>query len=90
MLPSGQALGFQQMRVGEHEADSTLENAMSMCSLFALDRGAAAREIQRVAVVVAGWKAHFARCGVGARDIEQYAEQIDRPFLREQRAEYAS
>ncbi len=42
ILPSGQALGFQQMRVGEQEADST-------------------------------------------RDIEMYTQQIDRPFLRDQR-----
>jgi serine/threonine-protein kinase HipA len=28
VLPSGQALGFQQMRVGEQEADSTLSNAL--------------------------------------------------------------
>jgi hypothetical protein len=28
VLPSGQALGFQQMRVGEQEADSTLLNAL--------------------------------------------------------------
>jgi serine/threonine-protein kinase HipA len=30
VLPSGQALGFQQMRVGEQEADSTVANALSM------------------------------------------------------------
>jgi serine/threonine-protein kinase HipA len=33
-LPSGQALGYQQMRVGSAHADSTLENAMSMCTSF--------------------------------------------------------
>jgi len=87
VLPSGQALGFQQMRVGEQAADSTLANALSMSSLFALKSDEAAREARAVAQVVSGWKQHFAACGVAAADIELYAEQIDRPFLREQREE---
>jgi len=87
VLPSGQALGFQQMRVGEQAADSTLANALSMSSLFALNSGEAAREARAVAQVVSGWKEHFAICGVASADIELYAEQIDRPFLREQREE---
>jgi serine/threonine-protein kinase HipA len=87
VLPSGQALGFQQMRVGEEAADSTLANALSMSSLFALKSDEAAREACAVAQVVSGWKRHFAACGVVRPDIELYAEQIDRPFLREQREE---
>jgi serine/threonine-protein kinase HipA len=86
VLPSGQALGYQQMRVGADEADSTLANAMSMCTLFGLKKDAAAGEVRRVCKVVAQWKAHFAHCGVGARDIEQLAGQIDRPFLKDQRS----
>jgi len=85
VLPSGQALGFQQMRVGEQAADSTLSNALSMSAMFALKHGEAMSEVREVAQVVSGWKAHFAACGVGPADIELYAEQIDRPFLREQR-----
>jgi serine/threonine-protein kinase HipA len=88
-LPSGQALGFQQMRVGEHEADATLDNALSMARLFALDDRLALAEARKVATVVARWKEHFAACGVRQRDIDGYAEQIDRPFLREQRASLA-
>jgi len=38
--------------------------------------------------VVERWKERFAAQGVSARDIESYAEQIDRPFLRDQRAQY--
>ncbi len=87
VLPSGQALGFQQMRVGEQAADSTLANALSMSSLFALKGDEAAREVSAVAQVVSGWKEHFAASGVTPADIELYAEQIDRPFLREQREE---
>ena len=85
LLPSGQALGYQQMRVGTHEADSTLANAMSMCALFALDKDAAVAEMRRVCTVVDGWKPWFRRSKVAPRDIEALAAHIDRPFLREQR-----
>lgn len=87
VLPSGQALGFQQMRVGEQAADSTLANALSMSALFALQSEEAVSEARAVAQVVSGWQEHFAACGVTPADIELYAAQIDRPFLREQRAE---
>lgn len=90
VLPSGQALGFQQMRVGEREADSTLENALSMADLFALDRTQARAAVRRVARVVAGWQKHFQSFGVTRRDVEYLAEQIDRPFLRDQRDEFAT
>ena len=85
VLPSGQALGFQQMRVGEQAADSTLTNALSMSALFGLKKDDAESEIRAVAAVVSGWKEHFSVCGVTPRDIDYYAAQIDRPFLREQR-----
>jgi serine/threonine-protein kinase HipA len=87
VLPSGQALGFQQMRVGDEEADSTLNNALSMSRLFALDRNAALKEVRAVVRVVDTWKEHFKMHGVTRGDIELYAEQIDRPFLSDQRAE---
>jgi serine/threonine-protein kinase HipA len=89
VLPSGQALGFQQMRVGDQEADSTLANALSRANLFALTPQQARKEVAAVAAVVARWKEHFAAAGVTAGDIELYAEQIDRPFLRDQRDAYA-
>lgn len=85
VLPSGQALGFQQMRVGELETDSTLENALSMSTLFSLKRDDAAREVRMIAHVVSGWQAHFRTCGVTDADLGRYAQQIDRPFLRNQR-----
>ena len=88
ILPSGQALGFQQMRVGEMQADSTLSNALSSCTMFALKKNEAVQEIKRVAGVIARWKKHFRQCGVSANDIDVYAEHIDRPFLRDQRREF--
>jgi serine/threonine-protein kinase HipA len=86
ILPSGQALGFQQMRVGEQEADSTVANALSMSPMYGLTKSEAVKEAQAVALVIDGWKQHFASCGVTRGDIGLYAEQIDRPFLRDQRA----
>lgn len=85
VLPSGQALGFQQMRVGEQAGDSTLANALSMSALFGLKKGDAASEVRFVAEVVSEWKEHFAACGVTRKDIEYCAAQIDRAFLRDPR-----
>jgi serine/threonine-protein kinase HipA len=87
VLPSGQALGFQQMRVGEHEADATMYNALSMSRMFSLTKDEAANEVRAVAAIVDGWKEHFAQCGVTAGDIDLYAQHIDRPFLSKQRDE---
>lgn len=85
VLPSGQALGYQQMRVGAQAADSTLVNALSECAQFGLKKAEATEQVKTVCAVVAGWAKHFARAGVSGRDIESLAGQIDRPFLREQR-----
>jgi serine/threonine-protein kinase HipA len=87
VLPSGQALGFQQMRVGEQEADSTVANALSMSPMYGLTKSEAVKEARAVAQVVDGWRLHFTACGVTGGDIDLYAEQIDRPFLRDQRGE---
>ena len=78
------------MRVGEQEADSTIDNALSMASMFALRKDDAVSELRAVTRVVDGWKEHFKACGVTAGDIDLYAEQIDRPFLRDQRNEVKS
>jgi serine/threonine-protein kinase HipA len=85
VLPSGQALGYQQMRVGTDDADSTMDNALSMCAQFGLGRDAAVAQAREVAAVVDRWATHFAAAGVSARDIARHATQIDRPFLLAQR-----
>jgi serine/threonine-protein kinase HipA len=76
------------MRVGVEQADSTLANAMSMCTSFGLKTDQAAREIRFVIATIDRWKKHFRSCGVSARDIESLAEQSDRPFLEEQRRDF--
>ena len=85
VLPTGQALGFQQMRVGAQGAESTLENALSEHRFFGLTHGEAVAEIARVARCVDGWESHFKAAGVSNSDLHQLAAQIDRPFLLEQR-----
>jgi serine/threonine-protein kinase HipA len=85
VLPAGQALGYQQMRVGRSGAESTLDNALSEHRAFALTRPRAETLCTEVAQVVVGWQRHFAAQTVSARDIALLADQIDRPFLREQR-----
>jgi serine/threonine-protein kinase HipA len=72
------------MRVGTEAADSTLENAASMHSMFGLSQLQAAQSIASVCAVVSTWKQHFRACGVSKRDIELTAEQVDRPFLKDQ------
>jgi serine/threonine-protein kinase HipA len=89
VLPSGQALGYQQMRVGTDGASATLENALSMCSQFGLKPKQAIEQLTRVSQVISGWKDHFQTVGVSRNDIDLLAEQIDRPFLREQREAFA-
>ncbi|MET4575870.1 type II toxin-antitoxin system HipA family toxin [Ottowia thiooxydans] len=90
ILPSGQALGYQQMRVGADASDATLENALSEHGQFGLRRDEAVAEVRQVCAAVSGWKEHFAHTGVIAADIESLAGQIDRPFLLEQRKAFAS
>ena len=85
VLPSGHALGYQQMRVGVDMADSSIANALSEHGQFGLKRDEAESQVRQVVAVAAGWKEHFATAGVRAADVESLAQQIDRPFLVEQR-----
>lgn len=85
VLPSGQALGYQQLRVGAEGSDSTLDNALSMSSQFSLTKDEAVAQARRVCRVISRWRRHFADCGVTRGDLELLSDQIDRPFLLEQR-----
>ena len=85
ILPSGQALGYQQMRVGRDGAGATLANAMTEHRSFSLTHAGASQLCAEVAGVVAGWREHFQAAGVAARDIELLSRQIDREFLQSQR-----
>lgn len=85
VLPTGQSLGYQAFPVGERGAESSLDNALSQARNFRLSRPAALEEARTVALVVDGWRGHFAAQGVSANDIEALAAHIDRPYLRDQR-----
>lgn len=87
VLPAGHSLGVQSLVVGDRGAEATIENALSQSRQFWLDSAAARAQAAQVARVVNGWREHFARTGVPGAEIEQLATAIDRPFLREQRAE---
>lgn len=87
MVPSAQGLRYQQMRVGKHGAESTLENAMSEAAAFGLI-GARPREIIReVCREVDHWKDRFVELGVRSGDIDALAQYIDGDFLLAQRKE---
>lgn len=85
LLPSGQALGFQQMRVGLQGADSTIANALSACNQFGLTQVEATEEVKLVCRVVNSWQKHFIKMGITGQDLAQLSAQIDRPFLKQQR-----
>ncbi len=85
VLPSGQALGYQQMRVGRDGAESTLDNALSEHRAFALTLAEAKAACRAVARAVDGWQAHFAAAGVAPRHLALLASQIDRDALHAQR-----
>lgn len=85
VLPTGQALGYQGMVVGDDGAESSMPNAMSQSASFGLSRAEAQQEIGVVASIVADWREHFERSGVPAELIDDFGVHIDRPFLRDQR-----
>lgn len=90
VLPSGQGLGYQQMRVGNDGADSTLANAFTEARLFGLSATDARAEAVHVARACAHWKKHFKAAGVSANDMNYLSQFIDRDFLRIQREEFAA
>lgn len=88
VLPTGQALGFQLMRVGAQGTESTLNNAMSEHAQFGLTRDQAAKEIESIVRGIDGWIPYFRSCGITESDLDSLAAQIDRPFLRDQRRDW--
>ena len=89
VLPSGHALRYQQMRVGDQAHDATIDNALSQHRLFGLSLADAHADVRRVADALTGWKAHFSLAGVRDDDIDVLASQIDGAFLADQRRAWA-
>ena len=90
VLPSVQGLGQQQLRVGKHEAESSIDNALSDVRAFGLTKDAAVEVIQQVVAVVNGWKENFRGQGVKERDLELLAQYIDGPHLKAQRIAFSA
>ena len=88
LLPTGQGLGFQQMRVGQNGTASTIDNALSECTQFDLNRQSAINIIRKLITTIDDWAQHYKQCGVRTADINFLSALIDRPFLRDQRAEF--
>ncbi|MFT4241010.1 MAG: HipA domain-containing protein [Acidovorax sp.] len=85
VLPTNSGQGLQEFICGAQGRDSTLANAMSQCDAFGLQPPEAAAHVAAVIQAVDGWREHFARAGVSARDIDSLAERIDGPELLHQR-----
>ena len=85
VLPTGQALGYQSMGVGQDGASSKIDNALSMAPAYLLSRSQAVTQATRVVKAVNTWRVHFKKAGVDARAIESLAGQIDHPALLDQR-----
>lgn len=88
VLPSVQGLGYQQMRVGVRDTESSLDNALSEVAAFGLKRDAAVAIVREICAVVQGWKKHFKSCGVQRRDMDQLAQYIDGDALASQRNQF--
>jgi serine/threonine-protein kinase HipA len=86
IVPCAQGLGVQAMGVGEHGAESSIENALTSASAYGLKKDAARAIAAEVAAVVDGWRAHFEGLGVRASDLEVLDQYIDGAHLRSQRA----
>jgi serine/threonine-protein kinase HipA len=89
VVPTNSGQGHQEFACGNHSHDSTLANAMSQCEAFGLTPAQGVAEVAAVIDVVNGWKEHFQRSGVSARDLESLEERIDGESLRTQRTEFA-
>jgi serine/threonine-protein kinase HipA len=89
VLPTAQGLGYQQMRVGTGQSDSTIDNAMSEVAQFGMSVAQASAEVSEVVRACDGWKAHFEAEQVSGRDIDYLAQFLDRDFLRQQRKQFA-
>ena len=85
VVPTLQNMGYQAMVVGQHGAQSTLDNALTELSEFGITRARAIALIQEVAQAVEQWPRHFLQHGVGAADMEQLTASIDRDALKQQR-----
>ena len=85
IVPSAHGLGYQQMRVGEQGAESSLANALSSAREFGLGKDRAVALCREISALVNGWKAFVEGEGLAKNDIEQISNYVDGAWLIEQR-----
>jgi serine/threonine-protein kinase HipA len=85
IVPSAHGLGYQQMRVGEQGAESSIANALSSAREFGLGKDRAVALCREISPAVNGWKAFFDGEGLAKKDIEQISNYVDGAWLIEQR-----
>jgi serine/threonine-protein kinase HipA len=77
VLPTGQGLSYQSMRLGAEGARASLSNALSEHRAFGLDERKAKHLMNEVLQVTMGWRTHFASAGVCQRDLETLSLTIE-------------
>jgi serine/threonine-protein kinase HipA len=85
VLPAGQGLGYQQMRVGTQGHEASMANALSEPRAFGLTDVQARQTVADITSQVAQWKVVFKSLKVRDVDIELLAQYLDGAPLRAQR-----
>jgi serine/threonine-protein kinase HipA len=85
VLPAGQGLGYQQMRVGTQGHEASMANALSEARAFGLTDAQARQTVADITSQVAQWKVVFKSLKVRDVDIELLAQYLDGAPLRAQR-----
>jgi len=85
VLPAGQGLGYQQMRVGALGHESSMDNALSQARAFGLTDAQAQLTMAEIVSQVTQWKVVFKGLNVRDTDIDLLAQYLDGAHLREQR-----
>ncbi|MFT4192990.1 MAG: HipA domain-containing protein [Comamonas sp.] len=78
IVPSLQGLGQQAMQVGDHGAETSLDNALSQARAFGLTVDQARAIARELAATIDGWPAHYAAAGVRGPDLEIMAQYLGR------------
>jgi serine/threonine-protein kinase HipA len=76
-----QGLRYQQMRVGKHGAESSVENALSECPQFGLKEHEAKVIVKEISQIIDQWRKHFEILGVDALTIAQVGRFLDSEYL---------
>uniref|UniRef100_UPI003F490DB5 type II toxin-antitoxin system HipA family toxin n=1 Tax=Cupriavidus necator TaxID=106590 RepID=UPI003F490DB5 len=76
--PQLRGIPYQQLIVGDHGTDPTLENALSQATRFMLTPAQAHAEVEQILGIVSGWRNTFAEAGVSEHDIEACARYMMR------------